>query len=225
MPDSPKRSSLSRRDALKWFTGTAAGTAAAAHAAPTAAPPHETEPTPLSYPSRYVFHDPDFSKPYVAPWENVMTPEELSATKALADIILPKDDLGPAASECGVAEFINEWISAPYEEHHETCEAIRGGLGWLNTESFRRFQKRFDELAVAEQTQIVDDICDSSKAKPQHKVGASFFKKFRKLALGGYYTHSSTWKQLGYMGNVTLAGPYPGVPDDIVKKYGLEDVA
>jgi hypothetical protein len=224
--DSPKRSSLSRRDALKWFTGTAAGTATAAHAAGAKQPPpHETEPTPLSYPSRYILHDPDYTKPYVAPWENVMTPEELSATKALADIILPKDDLGPAASECGVAEFINEWISAPYEEHHDICEAIRGGLGWLNTESFRRFEKRFDEVSTAQQTQIVDDICDETKAMPEHKVGARFFKKFRKLALGGYYTHSSTWKHLGYVGNTTVAGPYPGVPDDIVKKYGLEDVA
>jgi hypothetical protein len=225
MPDQSKRSSFSRREALKWLTGSAAGTAAVAHGAPAAPAAHETEPTPLAYPSRYVLHDPDFSKPYVAPWQNVMTPEELASTKALADIILPKDDLGPAASECGVAEFINEWISAPYEEHHDTCEAIRGGLGWLNTESFRRFQKRFDELEHGQQVRIVDDICDSTKAKPQHKVGASFFKKFRKLAVGGYYTHSSTWKHLGYLGNVTVPGPYPGVPSDIIKKYGLEDVA
>jgi len=226
MPDQPKRSSFSRREALKWLTGSAAGTAAVANGAVPATPPgHETEPAPLAYPSRYIFHDPDFSKPYVAPWTNVMTPEELASTKALADIILPKDDLGPAASECGVAEFINEWISAPYEEHHDTCEAIRGGLGWLNMESFRRFEKRFDELDHGQQVQIVDDICDSTKVKPQHKVGASFFKKFRKLAVGGYYTHSSTWKHLGYMGNITVPGPYPGVPADIIKKYGLEDVA
>lgn len=225
MSDLSKRSSLSRRDALKWLTGSAAGTAAVAHGASSGTPAHETEPTPLAYPSRYILHDPDFSKPYVAPWQNVMTEEELAATRALADIILPKDDLGPAASECGVAEFINEWISAPYEEHHESCEAIRGGLGWLNLESCRRFEKRFDEITKTQQTEIVNDICDSTKAKPEHKVGASFFKKFRKLAVGGYYTHSSTWRHLGYMGNVTIAGAYPGVPDDIIKKYGLEDVA
>jgi hypothetical protein len=124
-----------------------------------------------------------------------------------------------------VPDFINEWISAPYEEHHEACETIRGGLGWLNTECFRRFTKGFTELTAVQQIQIIDDICDDAKAKPQFKTGARFFKKFRQLCLGGYYTHSSTWKQLGYIGNVTLAGAFPGVPEEIIKKLKLEDVA
>ena len=218
MSDQPN--AFSRRDAIKWITTAAAGTAAAAKAAPT-----ETEPSPPAYPSRYVLHDPDYSKPYVCPWDKVMSPDELKATAALADIILPKDANGPAASEVGIADFMNEWISAPYEEHHEASEIIRGGLGWLNTESFNRFEKRFDELTEAQQIQIVDDICDPARAKPEHKVGAAFFKQFRQLVLDGYYTHSSNWKQLGYIGNVTIAGPYPGVPEEIIKKLGLEDVA
>ena len=131
----------------------------------------------------------------------------------------------PAASEASVPEFINEWISAPYPEHHDACETIRGGLGWLNTESFRRFQKTFTDLGNAQQIQILDDICDEAKAKPQHKTGAHFFKKFRSLCLGGYYTPSSTWKHLGYIGNVTLAGTFPGTPPEIIKQLGLEDVA
>ncbi|MEZ0276313.1 MAG: gluconate 2-dehydrogenase subunit 3 family protein, partial [Roseimicrobium sp.] len=99
-----------------------------------------------------------------------------------------------------------------------------GGLSWLNTESFRRNQKRFDELAAAEQIAIIDDICDPAKAEPQHKTGAAFFVRFRQLCLGGYYTHSSTWKHLGYVGNVTIGGPYPGVPQAIIEKLGLQDV-
>ena len=217
------KSPLSRRDALKWLAGSAAGTVAAPALAAKATT--ESEPNPLSYPTRYPLHDPDYMKPYVAPWQNVLTPEELKATAALADIILPKDDKGPAASEVGVPEFINEWISAPYEDHREVCETIRGGLGWLSTESFHRFEKRFEELTLPQQIQIVDDICDEAKTQPEHKVGARFFKKFRQLCLGGYYTHSSNWRQLGYVGNITVAGPYPGVPEELIKKFGLEDVA
>lgn len=214
-------SHVSRRHALKWITGSAAGVAAV----PAVAAPHQTEPAPPSHPQRYNAHDPDFSKAMTGPWERLLTAEELKTVTVLADIILPKDANGPAASEAGVPDFINEWISAPYDDNREHCETVRGGIAWLNTESFRRHTARFDELTAAQQTAVLDDICDASKAKPEHQVGAHFFKIFRQLCLGGYYTHSSTWKHLGYVGNVTIGGPYPGVPADIIKKLGLEDVA
>lgn len=218
---SQKSPHLSRRDALKWLAGSSAGAAAL----PSVAATGETEPAPAALPGRDPIHDPDFTKPAVFPWSKQFTPEEMKTTTALADIILPKDAQGPGASEVGVPEFINEWCSAPYEANREDSEVIRGGLAWLNTESFRRFEKRFDTLDAASQIQIVDDICDDSKARPEHKVGARFFKEFRQLTLGGYYTHSSTWKQLGYVGNVSIGGPYPGVPQEIIDKLGLHDVA
>jgi hypothetical protein len=174
---------------------------------------------------RDLIHDPDFSKAAVYPWSKQFTPEELKTTTALADLILPKDGNGPAASEVGVPEFINEWCSAPYEDHREDGQIIRGGLAWLNTESFNRHEKRFDELTTAQQTKILDDICDEAEAKPEHRTGARFFKEFRQLCVGGYYTHSATWKHLGYVGNISIAGPYPGVPQDVIEKLGLQDVA
>lgn len=210
---------LSRRHALKWLTGTVAAPLALGAAT------NETEPAPPAYATRFTMHDPDYSKALTGPWERVMTPEELKTSTALADLILPKDALGPAASEVGVPEFINEWISAPYEEQREESQIVRGGLAWLNTESFRRHEKRFDELTADQQSAIADDICDAAKAKPEHRTGAAFFAQFRQLCLGGYYTHSSTWKQLGYVGNVSIGGPYPGVPPEVIAKYGLQDVA
>ncbi|GEP41830.1 gluconate 2-dehydrogenase subunit 3 family protein [Brevifollis gellanilyticus] len=212
-------SALSRRHALKWLTGTVAAPLALGAA------PNETEPAPPAYVNRFTMHDPDYTKPLSGPWDKVMTPEELKTTTALADLILPKDANGPAASEVGVPEFINEWISAPYEEQREDGQIVRGGLAWLNTESFRRHEKRFDELSAEQQGGIADDICDAAKAKPEHRVGAAFFALFRQLSLGGYYTHSSTWKHLGYVGNVSMGGPYPGVPKEVIEKYGLQDVA
>ena len=217
--DSPKPAALSRRDALKWL----AGTAAAGASAPALAAPGETVPTPAALVSRSPIHDPDFAKP-VFPWDKQLTEAELKTIGILADIILPKDDNGPAASEVGVPAFINEWCSAPYGDNREDCELVRGGIAWLHTEGFRRQEKGFDELGAAQRIEIVDDICDASTAKPTHAIGAVFFKRFRQLCLGGYYTHSSTWKHLGYVGNVSVGGPYPGVPQAIIEKLGLQDV-
>jgi hypothetical protein len=95
----------------------------------------------------------------------------------------------------------------------------------VNTECFRRHGSTFVSLAVAQQTALLDDIADPAKAAAEHRVGTVFFREFRQLCLGGYYTHSSTWKHLGYVGNITLGGPYPGVPVEIIQKLGLEDVA
>jgi len=219
MSDS-KPAPLSRRDALKWL----AGTSAAGVAAPALAAKNETEPAPASTIARSPIHDPDYAKP-VYPWDKLFTPAEMAATAALADLILPKDALGPAATEVGVPEFINEWCSAPYEDKREDCELIRGGLSWLGTETFRRFGKRFEEISLAEQAQIADDICNPATAKAEFKTGVAFFRKFRALCLSGYYTHSATWKGLGYVGNVSIGGPYPGVPQALIEQLGLQDVA
>lgn len=211
---------ISRRNALKGLLSGAAG----ATAVPAIAAPNHTEPAPPVFPSRFVFHDPDFTQPVKFPWEKLLSAEELATTQALADLILPKDDTSPAASEVGVPDFINEWVSADYPQHHEDREVIRGGLGWLNTESFKRFAKRFEELNIDQQSQIADDICDPAKAKPEHDIGAAFFKRFRQLCLGGFYTHSQTWKSLGYVGNISVGGPYPGVPAEVIERLGLQDV-
>ena len=211
---------LSRRSALKWMTGSAAASASVASGAP-----NETEPAPPDYPVRFNMHDPDYSKPATGPWERVLTEDELKLVTVLADLILPKDGNGPAASEIGVPDFINEWVSAPFEPQRSEGQIVRGGLSWLNTAGFQRHGKAFVELASGEQTALLNSVADETKASKDDRVGVRFFQTFRQLCLDGYYTHSATWKQLGYTGNVTLGGPYPGVPDEVVRQFGLEDVA
>ena len=213
---------MNRRNALKWITGSAAGAVAAA---PLSAAPGETVPAPMAWPIRHPIHDPDFSKPLSGPWPRVLTEAELRLATVLGDLILPKDAHGPAASEVGIPEFINEWVSAPYDEQREDGEIVRGGLAWLSTQSFKRFGRGFDEAGGEQQTELLDSIADASKAMTEDAVGVAFFKKFRQLVVGGYYSHSATWKHLGYTGNITLAGAYPGVPEEVIKKLGLEDVA
>ena len=198
---------MNRRNALKWLTASTAAVAGTASAAP-----GQTEPAPVLGPTRNLFQDPDFSKPMVGPWERLMTKDELQQTTVLADLILPKDENGPAASEVGVPEFINEWISAPYPDQKEACEIIRGGLTALNTAAFKAHGQPFAEVTPAQQTALLDTTLDTP-----------FFKTFRQLCLGGYYTHSSTWKQLGYVGNISVGGPYPGVPQEILEQFGLAE--
>ena len=196
---------MTRRHALKWITSSTAAAAGTVSAAP-----GHTEPAPVLGVARHPFHDPDFKGAMAAPWEKLLSKEELDCVTVLADLILPKDQHGPAASELGVPAFIDEWISAPYPDQKEHCETLRGGLAALNTAAFKAHGSSFAALTPQQQTTLLDT-----------QLETPFFVLFRQLCLGGYYTHSATWQQLGYVGNVAVAGPYPGVPQAILEKLDL----
>lgn len=202
-------SHISRRSVFKLIAA-----ASAAGAVPAAAEPPK--------PRNLNFHlDPDFTNPS-GPWEKPLVASELATLTVLVDLILPADDQSPAASAVGVPDFLNEWAGAPYPENREDCDTLRGGVSWLNTHTGQLHGKPFTEITPAQQTAILDSICDWSKAGPGLGYGARFFQKLRSLTLSGYYTHPATWKSLGYVGNIPIAGPYPGVPDEVIKILGLE---
>jgi len=207
---------FSRRSVFKLI-------AAASAAVSTVGTNEAQPPKPLTQSFGDPMLDPNWNHP-VIPWEKPLVAAELATLGVLVDLILPADDQSPAASAIGVHDFLNEWVSAPYPDNRADYETLRGGLGWLQTHSWQLHGKAFKDLSTDQQTAILDSICDPAKAAPELAYGARFFKKLRMLTLGGYYTHPSTWKQLGYVGNVPIAGPYPGVPDEIIRILGLEGV-
>ena len=64
-------------------------------------------------------------------WPLTLTETQRRSATALCDVILPSDGKSPAASELQVVDFIDEWISAPYEEQQRHREIVVGGLAWL----------------------------------------------------------------------------------------------
>ncbi|MDB6080051.1 MAG: Tat pathway signal protein [Akkermansiaceae bacterium] len=210
-------SQISRRSVFKLIA--AASTLGAVHTTPAGAQP----PEPLTRSFGDPMVDPNWNHP-VIPWEMPLVAAELATLSVLVDLILPADEGSPAASTIGVHDFLNEWVGAPYPENREDYETIRGGVAWINTHAWQLHGKTFKDLSEAQQTAILDSICDPSQAPAELAYGARFFKKLRMLTLGGYYTHPATWKSLGYVGNTPIAGPYPGVPNEIIKILGLEGV-
>ena len=156
----------------------------------------------------------------IIPWERVLNEAEMKTVTALCDVIIPADDKSPAASAVGVPDFINEWVSAPYEAQVADREQVRKGLAWLEAESTRRFQKDFSALDDQQKAAICDDICFVAKAKPEFREAAEFFAKMRNLTAGGFYTTPEGWKDIGYIGNVALP-EFPGPPPEVLKHLGL----
>ena len=153
-------------------------------------------------------------------WPLTMTDAQRQTTKALADTIFPADEYGPAASEVGVVEMVDEWISAPYPDQRNDRPLILQGLEWTEQESAKRFNMRFADLDDAQRRAICDDIAFAGKAQPRFKGPARFFARFRSICAGAYYATPAGWKALGYVGNVALER-FDGPPPEVLKKLGV----
>src|SRR3954453_5001740 len=129
--------------------------------------------------------DPNLLKKEI-PWPRLLTDAEKKTVTALVDVIIPADDFSPAASAVGVPDFIDEWVSAPYDQQVKDRKLIRDGLVWLDGEANKRFSKGFADSTVAQQTAIVEDIV--KEGTDARKQARAFFIVFRDRAAGGYYT-------------------------------------
>lgn len=143
------------------------------------------------------------------------TPHEMATITVLGDIIIPKDEVSGSASEAGVPEFI-EFIVKDMPDHQTP---MRGGLRWLDLQSYKRNEKAFKDCTTEQQLSLVDEIAYPKKAKPEMAQGVAFFNLMRNLTATGFYTSQMGGKDIGYVGNTP--NQWNGVPDDVLAQYKL----
>ena len=154
------------------------------------------------------------------PWPLTLGVQARLTTAALCDLIIPADDISPAASSVGVVDFIDEWLSAPYPQQRSDRDILLPGLQWIDAEAQQRFGRTFAALSEEQKNAIADDICSPARAKPELAKAAKFFAKFRDLTAGAFYTTPVGMKDIGYTGNVPLE-KFDGPPLEALKKAGL----
>jgi len=166
--------------------------------------------------------DPDLMKAYLPGdlWPLTFTPQQRRLAITLCDLMIPADDNSPKASDLKVHDFIDEWISSPYPGQAGDRKTILEGMTWIDAESSRRHGGPFADAKPEQQTALLDDICDPARALPENKMAVSFFKRYRDLTAGGYYTTPEGMTAIGYVGNVPLPS-YDGPPPEVLKKIGL----
>ncbi|RYZ53844.1 MAG: gluconate 2-dehydrogenase subunit 3 family protein [Sphingobacteriales bacterium] len=150
--------------------------------------------------------------------ETFFTAHEMATITVLGDIIIPKDDRSGSASDAGVPEFI-EFIVKDMPDHQLP---MRGGLRWMDLQSLNRYGKPFKDCAQQQQLELVDEIAYPGKAKPEMQQGVAFFNRMRSLVASGFFSSKMGIEDLGYVGN--QPNKWEGVPPEIIRQYGLEDV-
>ena len=227
--EKPRLRRLSRRESLKWMSTLAGATTISAVLPPISAADNKTDYAPwpelnLKPVSASGYGtDPDLITPAPAPWPRIMSDKQLALSIVLADILIPRDDAGQSASEVGVVDVIDEWISAPYPTQQAHRQIIEPGLAWIDAESKRRSGKRFVQLTQRQQLNIVDDIAFSERPVADDlQRPTAFFSMFRQLVVGAYVTSPQGMQDLGYQGNVPIAGDYPGpTPEAMTHLHSL----
>jgi hypothetical protein len=142
--------------------------------------------------------DPNLVKPAKAPWPRIMTAAQLQAAAAMSDVILPASGTAPAATALGVPDFLNEWVSAPYPDQVKDKAIILNGLEGLRMRAGREHGKDFSQLAAAERQALVLALTKAKAGSPER----AFFRRFRSLVVGAYYTTPEGFRDIGYIGNV-----------------------
>ena len=147
--------------------------------------------------------------------EDFFTEEEMATITMLADIIIPKDEVSGSASDAKVPDFV-AFIVKDMPAHQIP---MRGGLRWLDVQCLNRFNQPFRECSKNQQVEMVDLIAYPRRAKPEMSQGVAFFNRLRNLVASGFYTSEMGVADLGYKGNTP--NQWNGVPDDVLKQYGL----
>jgi gluconate 2-dehydrogenase gamma chain len=150
--------------------------------------------------------------------EKYFTKHEMETITVLADIIIPKDHISGSASDAKVPDFI-EFIVKDIPTHKLP---MRGGLRWLDLQCLNRYGKTFITCSGAQQTELLDQIAYPEKALKEMQPGVNFFNRMRDLTASGFYSSQIGVKDLGYVGNAP--NKWEGVPLDVLKQYGMENV-
>jgi gluconate 2-dehydrogenase gamma chain len=150
--------------------------------------------------------------------EKYFDDHEMATITVLADIIIPKDAHSGSASDAKVPEFI-EFIVKDIPSHKLP---MRGGLKWLDMQCLNRYGNPFIKCSGTQKTEILDEIAYPYKAKPEMAQGVNFFNRMRDLTASGFWSSEMGTKDIGYVGNAP--NKWTGVPADVLKQYGMEDV-
>lgn len=145
------------------------------------------------------------------------TPHEYQTVRVLVDLIIPKDDRSGSATDAGVPEFMDFFMT----DGPQRQTAMRGGLAWLDREAVSRYEKNFVDITAAQRTAILDDIAWPRKAAPGLSHGVAFFNSFRDLTASGFWTTRMGIRDLEYTGNVYVP-EWKGCPPEVLKKLGLD---
>jgi gluconate 2-dehydrogenase gamma chain len=158
----------------------------------------------------------------------VLTAEEVAFFSATSDTMIPKDELSPSGSECGVPSFIDRQLASafgagarmyragPY--HQGTPEQgyqlpltprdfFAAGVEATNVWSRKTYGKTFDRLAPEQRIATLKEM-EQGKAQFENFDSRLFFQRLLAITMEGFFSDpiyggnrgKASWRMLGFPG-------------------------
>ncbi|MDT0596490.1 gluconate 2-dehydrogenase subunit 3 family protein [Glaciecola petra] len=243
-PEQPTyKSTMNRRESLKWLGALIAASSTQAASAMTPASRLLGNETlkqtstknrwpniqPSAITTKGYGKDPNLIVPPKSPWPRTLSADELTLCAVLSDIVVPREGNVPSASEVNVPDVIDEWISAPYSTQQQDRTKILNLLLWLDIESDHQFKTSFVQLSDSNQKRIIENIAyPVDDVKSEYAQATEAFSRFKGIVLAAFFSSKEGMKDIGYMGNVPISGDYPGPSkaakahiDKVIEELGL----
>jgi gluconate 2-dehydrogenase gamma chain len=191
------------------LAGTTAPAEAQTAAAPAAAPAH-----PNAEPETY----------------HALSATEAAFLSAVADTMIPADELSPSGTDCGVVTYIDRQLAGAYgsgdkvyrngpfrrgkpEQGYQLAltprDYVAAGIEAANEWSRKTFGKEFDRLSSADRIAALTQM-QKGEAKFEHFSATGFFNRVHGLVMEGFFSDPM------YGGNRNMAGwkmiGFPGLP-------------
>jgi gluconate 2-dehydrogenase gamma chain len=229
---------VERRRFLIGAAGTAAMTATVATGATLAATPEAaaTVPAPAEA-AKPAVSEP---QPVLPEPMQILTATEAAFLGAVADAMIPADDLSPSGSECGVVTFIDRQLAGSYGAGARMyrsgpflpakpgqgyqlplvpLEFFRAGIAEANAWVKKTYGKELDGLPAADIEAALKAMQDG-KADFAHIGSKPFFSALHQIVMEGFFADPmyggnrdmASWRMIGYPG-------LPATYADKIEKY------
>jgi gluconate 2-dehydrogenase gamma chain len=158
----------------------------------------------------------------------VLNATEVAFMSAMADTIIPADELSPSGTDCGVVIYIDRQLAGSYgagdrtyrsgpfrrgkpEQGYQLAltprEYFTAGIAAANAWSSKTFGKDLDRLAPAERVDALKQM-EGGKAKFENFAATAFFNRVLAIVMEGFFSdpmyggnrNKVAWQMLGFPG-------------------------
>ncbi len=171
--------------------------------------PHDLHVPTVKHPGYGTFPD-YFEIGETGPWPKILSEQHKRQLEKFADLILPATESAPAPSVIGIADFFDDWTSAPYPWMTDTRKTVHQGFIWMDKQADLMFGKNWLELSEAQASEVLILMRDASRDEGPLSRPAWMYKNLRELIIGAYYTTEEGEQDLGHIHAQPITGDYPG---------------